>query len=261
MSESRYAQRVNILLRHYSLLPLSEAAFQSSPQFVIQFCALTAQQRPVTILQMISLPISLLNMAWAFTRFDELSHQGTTCIDVMGGKDKVLLFVGHLLLLNSRLLAIGFFAATYKWWVISVLLTHSCLITSCTTTNFYRVRNLHRVKGAEGLTCCFWLHNLRDDLSVRLHFLNTVRNDIVEFRRMQLWCNYLFVAENVTMILLVYFSEFSNNWYSFGPVSVCECLFAVFGAIMRVTHFYFLTSEKINSSDTSGDNDSSSSSF
>ena len=58
---------------------------------------------------------------------------------------------------------------------------------------------------------------------------------------MQLFSNVLFVIENITMILLFYFSHFPHTWYSL-PVTICVCLFAVLGAIMlimRLAHFSF----------------------
>ena len=37
---------------------------------------------------------------------------------------------------------------------------------------------------------------------------------------MQLFSNVLFVIENITMILLFYFSHFPHTWYSL-PVAIC----------------------------------------
>ena len=56
---------------------------------------------------------------------------------------------------------------------------------------------------------------------------------------MQFPSNVLFVIENITMILLFYFSHFPHTWYSL-PVTICVCLFAVLGAVMRLTHFCYL---------------------
>ena len=51
---------------------------------------------------------------------------------------------------------------------------------------------------------------------------------------MKLISNVLFVIENIALILLFYFSHFPHTWYSL-PVTICVCLFAVFGAFMRLT--------------------------
>ena len=79
--------------------------------------------------------------------------------------------------------------------------------------------------------CLYWL---RDDLSLLGEF-----DGYKHLRRMQLFSNVLFVIENITMILLFYFSHFPHTWYSL-PVTICVCLFSVLGALMRLTHFYYL---------------------
>ena len=62
---------------------------------------------------------------------------------------------------------------------------------------------------------------------------------------MQLVSSVLFVIENITMILLFYFSHFPHSWYSL-PVTICVCVFAVVGAAMRLSHLYFLKKESEN---------------
>ena len=44
------------------------------------------------------------------------------------------------------------------------------------------------------------------------------------------------------MILSFYCSHFPHTWYSL-PVTTCVCLFSVLGALIRLTHFYFLTTD------------------
>ena len=83
-------------------------------------------------------------------------------------------------------------------------------------------------------------------MSIRIQDTMT-ENKKKELRRMQLFSNASFMVENLAMILLFYFSPFSNTWYSL-PVTVCVCAFAVLGAVIRVTHFRFLTKESNNDS-------------
>ena len=61
---------------------------------------------------------------------------------------------------------------------------------------------------------------------------------------MMLLSNVLFVIENITMILLFYFSRFSHTWYSL-PVTIYVCLVTILGAVMRLTHFYFVKKESV----------------
>ena len=49
--------------------------------------------------------------------------------------------------------------------------------------------------------------------------------------------NVLFVIENVVMILVFYFSQHSNSWFSL-PVTVCVCSFSVLGSTMKIAGFY-----------------------
>ena len=208
---------------------LAEAALEAAPQFIIQLYAMVVQQQSVTIIQMVSLPVSFLSIAWASTVADEFIHH-----DMYKGhlnfsvKDRVLLFVTHLFILSSRLFAVALFTVSYKWWVTSVLILHCTVITICDIVWQRRDRDdpFHLVMSF----CLYWL---RDDLSLLGEF-----DGYKHLRRMQLFSNVLFVIENITMILLFYFSHFPHTWYSL-PVTICVCLFAVLGAVMRLTYFHF----------------------
>ena len=219
---------------------LGEASLESAPQFIIQLYAMAVQQESVSIIQMVSLPVSFLSLAWASTVGDEIlngSDKGDFHFSV---KDTVLLSVTHLFILSSRLFAVALFTVSYKWWVISVLILHCTAITIC-----HRIwlcgggHSFHRDINRGESVVFFCLHWLRDDLSL------LVIGDYAgytEHLRMQLISNVLFVIENITMILLFYFSHFAHTWYSL-PVTICVCLFSVLGAVMRLTHSYFLRKE------------------
>ena len=216
---------------------LAEASLESAPQFIIQLNAMAVQQQSVSIIQMVSLPVSFLSIAWASTVADEFIHH-----DMYKGhlnfsvKDRVLLFVTHLFILSSRLFAVALFTVIYKWWVTSVLILHCTVITICDRVWFCRSLSVDSNDLRLESFMFFCLHWLRDDSSVFGRF--------DEYKRliMQLVSNVLFVIENITMILLFYFSHFPHTWYSL-PVTICVCLFAVLGAVMRLTHFYFLYKE------------------
>ena len=223
-------------LLHFSKFAvLAEAALEAAPQFIIQLYAMVVQQQSVSIVQMVSLPVSFLSIAWASTVADEFIHcdEGTLNFSV---KDRVLLFVTHLFILSSRLFAVALFTVSYKWWVTSVLILHCTVITISDRVWLCTAERDDRNADRFGSVVFFCLHWLRDDLSLS--------DDNGGYKRlnMQLVSNVLFVIENITMILLFYFSHFPHTWYSL-PVTICVCLFAVLGAVMRLTHFYFLTTE------------------
>ena len=83
-----------------------EATLESAPQFVIQLYAMAVQQESVKIVQMVSLPVSFLSLAWASTIADEVFHcEGAygTIKDAPSVKNKLLLFLTHSFVLSSRL--------------------------------------------------------------------------------------------------------------------------------------------------------------
>ena len=222
------------LLESSKFAVLAEAALESAPQFIIQLYAMAVQQQSVSIIQMVSLPVSFLSIAWASTVADELiqTDLGDLHFSV---KDRVLIFVTHLLILSSRLFAVALFTVSYKWWVTGVLILHCTLITICDRVWLCRAQSAHSNVGRCESAMSFCLHWLRDDLSFLVIGDYAVYTELL---RMKLISNVLFVIENIIMILLFYFSNFPHTWYSL-PVTICVCLFAVLGAVMRLTYFHF----------------------
>ena len=155
------------LNNHSNEARLLEAVLESAPQFIIQLYAMSVQQEPVKIIQMISVPVSFLSLVWAFTAFDSESDSG-----IFGGrnvKQKVVHFANYFFLLSSRLFAVTFFTITYKWWIISVLMIHNVLILIVDTIWSYRImrdsRGWSDWKEVSHSTLIFCLHWLRDDMS------------------------------------------------------------------------------------------------
>ena len=226
---------VDGLLWFSKLGVLAEATLEAAPQFIIQLYAMAVQQQSVSIIQMVSLPVSFLSIAWASTVADVFIHRDEGHLN-FSVKDRVLLFVTHLFILSSRLFAVALFTVSYKWWVTSVLILHSTVITICDRVWLCTAQSVDSDKNPFGSVLYFCLQWLRDDLSI----IGDSAGD--KQLRMQLVSNVLLVIENTTLILLFYFSHFPHTWYSL-PVTICVCLFAVLGTVMRLTHFYFLKKE------------------
>ena len=224
-----------VVFDHIDVAVLFEAVLESAPQFVLQLYAISVQEQPVTIIQMISLPVSFLSLAWAFTTGDEWNLAKRDIISSSSDltvKHKIAFYVTHLLLLGSRLFAICYFTVSYKWWVIGVLLFHTCVVVTLTAIK-YRSEN---DCGARNLICIplfISIHCLRDD-TVDFAF-----KQIPEGLSTVLLSNVLSVVENFFMILMFYFSPHSNTWYSL-PVTVCVCVFSVLGSILRITVLHWL---------------------
>ena len=62
------------MLIYCSVALLFESTLESAPQFIIQLYAMVVQQESVSIVQMVSLPVSFLSLAWASTVGDEFIH-------------------------------------------------------------------------------------------------------------------------------------------------------------------------------------------
>ena len=135
----------------------------------------------------------------------------------------------------------------FKWWVI-ILIFHCFVMLIYDIIWFCWFTNAVHAMAPPTLFCFHWL---RDDitLTIRETALTTrgpheeAENQEKQLRRMLL-SNVLFVIENFIMILLFYFNHFPHTWYSL-PVTICVCLFSVLGAVLRLTHFYFLKKESV----------------
>ena len=208
---------LNDLLEVSKVAVLAEATLEAAPQFIIQLYATAVQQQSVSIIQMVSLPVSFLSIAWGSTVADELIHDDLRDLNFTSVKHKALRFVTHLFILSSRLFAVALFTISYKWWVTSVLILHCTVITICDIVWQRRDRDdpFHLVMSF----CLYWL---RDDLSLLGEF-----DGYKHLRRMQLFSNVLFVIENIIMILLFYFSHFPHTWYSL-PVTICVSVYLLF---------------------------------
>ena len=202
------------LLHQSNVALLFAGTLESAPQFIIQLYAMVVQQQSVTIVQMVSLPVSFLSLAWASTVGDEFIHYcnagGTNA-----GRNlihRLLRFETHIFLLSSRLFAIALFTVRYKWWITKVLILHSMAIVVCDIIWFYPLRrcNAKALEAARLIASYFCLHWLRDDIAVRIHEVPR-ENRKKELRIMQLFSKVLFVIENITMILLFYYGHFQRR--------------------------------------------------
>jgi len=121
-----------------------------------------------------------------------------------------------------------YFTVTLKWWVIGVLLFHT-FVTVIVTKFCLKGKNCNADKVVETIVA-LGLHWLKDDIFASSENSN---NNLLAV----LLSNVLFVIENVVMILMFYFSQHSNSWFSLA-VTVYVCMFSVVGSTMKVVVFY-----------------------
>ena len=221
-------------IQHQLFPDLASASFQASlesaPQFIIQLYATVVQQEQVTTIQITSLCVSFLSLAWESAIADVWRFSNVLAMreagEILQGKfiPKVVFFISQLFHLSSRLFAITFFTVGFKWWIIAVLIFHSIVMTF---VRVYAARTTEMPPGFENncvvltMLCIFYW--IRDD---------EVENVKVD-KIMILISNILFVIENVTMICVFYVKEESHQWYSV-PVTVGVCVYSLISCLMRM---------------------------
>ena len=208
-----------------------ESLLESAPQFVLQLYVASVQEEPLEVIQILSIPVSFLSLVWTFTTTDTIIFEEIATTWKV--KHRIALLVTHLLLVSSRLLAICYFAVSYKWLVIVVFLVHGLVITTVDSICDHKQEGGH-CSFSRGIRSVFYffIHWLRDDITVYYQFQASKQ---LLWKR-QLFSSCLYISENVTIILLFYFSQQSHTWYSL-PVTICVCLFSVLGAGMRIITF------------------------
>ena len=225
----------NKKIQHQLFPDLASASFQASlesaPQFIIQLYATVVQQEQVTTIQITSLCVSFLSLAWESAIADVWRFSNVLALgeagEILQGKfiPKVVFFISQLFHLSSRLFAITFFTVGFKWWIIAVLILHSIVMTF---VRVYAARTAQMPRGLENnchnltMLCVFYW--IRDDEN------SNVKVDKI----MTLISNILFVIENLTMICVFYVKEESHQWYSV-PVIVGVCVYSLISCLMRMT--------------------------
>lgn len=226
---------VNRFLLYVNFAPFTEAIAESIPQFIIQLYAASVQEEPVKIIQIISLIVSCVSIAWAFSGGDEFLHDGEIKMKLM---HKVLFCVENFFLLTSRLFAICYFIMGFRGWIFVVLISHSFIVALVDCTSRCQTGNPDwRCR----LLSIFFLifHWIRDDLSAPLDAEDITKRKR-QLAKIQWLSHAMFVIENYAMILLFFFlSEYSTTWFAF-PVTAYVCTMSILGAVLRLVHFKFL---------------------
>ena len=148
-------------------------------------------------------------------------------------RHQLALYVTHLLLLSSRLFAICHFTVSYKWWVIAVLMFHSCVVLMA---KFIQNRDKLECYACYVFSTIFFMgiHCLRDDFVEFSSKVEVIGPTLIVFLS-----HILFVSENLFMILMFFLSHHSNAWYSL-PVTVCVSVFSVLGSTIRICLLHWL---------------------
>ena len=214
-------EQTNVILQVIDIASLAETATESFPQFILQLYAMSVQEEPVEVIQMISLPISFLSLAWGITIRDRMLYE--TLKGSLKFKHKLAFYLPSLLFTASITFSYCFFMVAYKWWVIAVI--------------------LFRIFAFTGAILYVYSKDSTGDPTNRKHKMRMIR--------LTFYC--LYVLDNYVMILSYYFSQHSNTWYS-SPVTICVCVFSVLGSVTRLIVYHFLFKKASNDGGDSTNN-------
>ena len=214
-----------------------EAILESAPQFIIQLYATIVQQEQVSTIQIVSLCVSFLSLAWTSAsadvwRFFTASSSPVASKFIV----KVAFFMSQLFHLSSRLFAIAFFTVGFRWWIMAVLLLHSTVMAfvrvwvDVTTT---RDPAKCDCDYSSVVNCCLMpvaclVYWIRDDGAFGI----TAQENYKSLTKIVFASSILFMIENVIMICVFYAKEEPHAWYSV-PVTVCVCVFSLVGFLVR----------------------------
>ena len=238
---------------------LFEAVYEAAPQFVIQLYVMNVQQEPVSIIQMISLPVSFASLAWSLKPAGECLIINTPAdegeIINIPVKYKILNFATHLLLLSARLFAITYFVVAHKWSILGFLFIHiltvriigviwpykevscECSCESCLA--YYCFLELLFEKKSKIFDWFFiiglsWIGYDAFDTDGK------ETETAMKHLKILTVCFHIFLMlQNFAMIWLYYLDNAVKElhfWYSL-PLTVCVCSFSFLGVVIRsVTH-------------------------
>ena len=106
---------------------------------------MAVQQESVTIVKIISLPVSFISLARASIVADEVFHYDDRRNNELNIKNKLKLFAAHLLLLSSRLFAAALVTASYNTglWVFFIFAFRYIPILKCDLVSLHVLVSLY----------------------------------------------------------------------------------------------------------------------
>lgn len=219
-----------------------EASVESAPQFIIQLYAMVVQKEAIGTIQIISLLSSFTSILVAFTISEGLFYDKKGLFELLNLRKKISTSLLNVFFLSSRLFAITFFTVSYRWWILSVFVLRFSFIASLAAVQdgscLTKLRELQAI-----MIMFFSVYWLKDaTFSDWFVTMNLGEEPRERFMKIRFFSKISFVVTNVVMILLYFFSSYSDNtWYAI-PVTVYVCLWNGFSAlriIYKCSRYFF----------------------
>ena len=215
-----------------------EAILESAPQFIIQLHATIIQQEQVSTIQIVSLCVSFVSLAWTSASADVWRFLTASKLSAPSQFiAKVVFFISQLFHLSSRLFAITFFTVGFAWWIIAVLVLHNIIMAFVRVwvdITTFRPGGCCDCDCSICVNCCLMpvaclVYWIRDDGAFGITASEFEKSLI----KIMLASSILFMIENVIMICVFYAKEEPHAWYSV-PVTICVCVFSLVGCLVRM---------------------------
>lgn len=122
--------RLYYLYVHTLNLKMVEGLLESAPQLIIQLYVMlkTASGEQISLIQMISAPISLLSLTWMITSMEVFREFSNTNMKFL---HNFVIFISNLCIMAARTVALVAFSLAFPWWPSLVLCAHCFLVNVC----------------------------------------------------------------------------------------------------------------------------------
>ena len=223
--------RLYYLYIHTLNLKMVEGLLESAPQLIIQVYVMLEQSENISVIQMISAPISFLSLTWMITSTEVFRKFTNNNLKLL---HNLVIFICNVGIIAARTLAIIFFTLAFPWWLFLVFVTHCFIII----TSGY----------------CLWRSKRKQDLLVFIfaysplylwiyssYYLDKLRGNAPFSFALRLgisvsW-HLLFTVENIAMILGYYFLHHGRQWFDL-PALVVVVAGNVGGVLLKSLAWY-----------------------
>ena len=191
------AGRLYYLYTHNLNLKMVEGLLESAPQLIIQLYVMLKPSKISTI-QKISAPVSFIMLTWMITNME-------LCRELRNKQIKLhhhmLMFIGNAGIIAARTVAVVGFTLIFPWWLAVMFATHFLLTIVCGYV-------LWRSKRKQDILTFIFAYSPLYLFVYSPYYLSKLRgnarfSNLLKTSVSIAW-HLLFIAENITMIVLCY---------------------------------------------------------
>lgn len=206
--------RLYYLYVHTLNLKMVEGLLESAPQLIIQLYVMLKTSEQISLIQMISAPISLLSLTWMITCMEVFREFSNTNMKFL---HNFVIFVSNLCIMAARTVALVAFCHAFPWWLSLVLCAHCFLVNVCGYL-------LWKSERKQDMLTFIFAYSPLYLLIYSSYQLKKLRGNKPFSFPLQLavsiaW-HLVFTAENIFMISMYYHKTQDRKWIDYLGVSI-----------------------------------------